>query len=256
MDNILRILSVLLTIVLPLFLLTAPSHSQDITFSYTHYPPHSYMQDGQPKGTIIDDVQKISSRASLKPIWSFHKMKAVTNILDNGNRVMCETGRAYTKERHKKWQYIPYILMSISRYTVITFPLNAKRISAHKNIQNLINDSNLKGIVARGQLYSAPVLKAIKDQKSWLESSSYTDFHSGSLVYKGRADYTITASDQWREVLKRKPEFNNMVSIELEGQYPGAQFYIVCTRATPANIIQKIGNAMRDLGFPKGPEFH
>jgi len=74
-------------------------------------------------------------------------------------------------------------------------------------------------------------------------------------VWKGRADYSISDLLQLREAQKRRPILNELVYVRLDGQMKESHLYIVCSKATPIEILEKINVAMKELNYKIGPEF-
>lgn len=243
-----------LAVLAPLIFAVA-AYAQEITFSYSHYPPYSYIEQGQPQGEFIRDIDKIATAAGITVSWEYIDMNGVVNILNRGQRVMCEAGRSYSAERFAKWQYSPYLLTTIPGDVVVTRPENLEKIAKHKTIENLVNDQTLHAILAKGQLYSEPVEQALKNKIPWIDNITSSDDHSNFLVWKGRADYSISDLLQLREAQKRRPILNELVYVMLDGQMKESNLYVVCTKATPIGILEKINIAMKDLNYKIGPEF-
>lgn len=231
------------------------AHAQEISFAYSNYPPYTLMEDNKPSGLFVETINKVAKAADLKVKWGHMTTFDSANILDKNPRAMCDSGRSYTPERGEKWLFVPYSLAFVPGNIVVTKSSSLRDIRKHKTIESLIDDKNLFGIVADGQLYSEPVLKAMGDKRPWFNAHSTSDAVLGLMLERGKAHYAIVLDVSWKAAIATNPSLQGLERIMLEGLSAAGNLYIACTRHTPIEIIDKLGNAMDELGYKKGSEF-
>ncbi len=227
-----------------------------VAFGYTHYPPHQYVTKHGFHGEYFDRTIEILTKANLSPFWFPITTPQESALLDNGTRPFCSTGRIYTTKRDKKTVFIPYVFDVLPREFIIASPKAAAIIRTKSSVQDIVNDSNLRGIFIQKNHYHEAVNEALKNRVPWISGQAISTEHAAQMILEDRADYTAALEDRWQHVVKDNPALKTLVpTADFEG-LNATPIYLTCTKVVPQIIIDKIALSMKELGYKPAPFIH
>lgn len=224
---------------------------QSLTVTYYHYPPDIVVKNGKPEGRYIDELEAIVTRAGYKVHWMASSIDDEADILNDGRRVICTTGRMPTKDRVTKWTFLPYRFDIVQGDIVLTRPELADRVKLHGHIDALVRNSSLTGTLLESGKYGANVDQFIADNPSWIIRTGKTDFQLMNMLLAGRAHYTIVPENQWEEARKAMPQTMKLVPILDFGTHPDYPIAIACSRSLDGEMFAKLSEAMGAIGYEK-----
>ncbi|WP_286828904.1 MULTISPECIES: transporter substrate-binding domain-containing protein [Kordiimonas] len=230
----------------------AASTRPTITFTFYHYPPDIRVVDGKPTGRYIDQLNAVADTAGYDVRWMASTIDEEADMLNEGRRAICSTGRMPTLERAEKWAFLPYLFDVVPGDIVLTLPRYLDRLRAHGNIVSLAKDSTMIGTLLESGIYGEKVDTIIRSNPSWILRTGKTDFQLMSMVLAGRAHYTIVPKDQWEEAKRVIPGTSTLVALENYGAHPDYPIYIACSKGVPKETLRALGDAMAQHGFPPG----
>lgn len=222
-----------------------------LTVTYYHYPPDIMVNGGKPSGRYIDALEAIVSGAGYRVHWMASSIDDEANILDDGRRVICTTGRMPTAERAAKWYFLPFQFDVVAGDIVLTLPELKDRIKMHGHISKLVRNSSLTGTLLESGIYGAEVDTFISTNPGWILRTGTTDFQLMNMLLAGRAHYTIVPENQWLEAQKMLPRTNHLVAIPDFGTHPPYPIAIACSKALSTDMRTRLTDAMAQLEYPR-----
>lgn len=224
-----------------------------ITITYYHYPPDLRVVNGKPTGKYVDQLTAVANTAGYDVNWLASTIDEEADMLNEGRRAICTTGRLPNAERAKKWAFLPYVFDKVPGDIVLTRPRFVDRLKAHGHISSLVKDSSLVGTLLESGIYGDSVDQHLRTNPSWVLRTGKTDYQLMNMVLAGRAHYTIVPKDQWDEARRDMPQVNELVMLPDLGTHPDYIIYIACSRAVPTETLKALGDAMGKHGFIPGP---
>ncbi|GHF30189.1 hypothetical protein GCM10017044_26960 [Kordiimonas sediminis] len=232
---------------------TPREHSKLLIPMYD-YPPMQYFRDGNFYGEYVERLRAILAKADVDPVWANIPMTAESEMLDDGVRPLCTTGRVFTQERAKTWQYVPYLFDTYTE-TVLVISKSAKsRFADHKSITSIIQDQTLRGVFVRKNFYGQEINKAIDMNLPWISPDAPSSRHAAMMIAAGRADYTRITSGMWENLKTEEPAAEHLEAMRLQNDDTILHILIACSSAVPGSTIERISDAMKALGYQHYPE--
>lgn len=220
-----------------------------ITITYYHYPPDIRVVNGKPTGNYIDQLTAVADTAGYDVRWMASTIDEEADMLNEGRRAICTTGRMPTPERVKKWAFLPYLFDVVPGDIVLTLPKHLDRLKAHGNIVSLAQDSSMIGTLLESGIYGEEVDSIVRENPSWILRTGKTDFQLMNMVLAGRAHYTIVPLDQWDEARRVMPQTNTLVTLSDYGTHPDYPIAIACSKGVPSATLKALGDGMAEHGF-------
>lgn len=245
----------IITILASALLLAAGSLADDrpqLTVTYYHYPPDIIVKDGKPEGKYIDALDAIATEAGYKVHWLASSIDDEADILNDGRRAICTTGRMPTRERAKRWAFLPFVFDIVAGDIVLALPHLADRIRLHGNITALVKNSSLTGTLLESGVYGDEVDAILAKSPSWILRTGKTDFQLMNMLLAGRAHYTIVPENQWIEARKVHPQTTKLVALPDFDTLPPYPIYVACSRGVGEETMRKLSDAMHALGYNPG----
>jgi len=223
-----------------------------ITFTFYNYPPDISVVKGKPTGNYVDQLTAVADLAGYDIRWMASTIDDEADMLNEGRRAICTTGRMPTPARAEKWAFLPYLFDVVPGDIVLTLPRYLDRLRAHGNIVSLAKDSTMVGTLLESGIYGEAVDSIVRENPSWILRTGKSDFQLMNMVLAGRAHYTIVPKDQWDEAKRVMPRTSSLVTLPDYGTHPDYPIYIACSKGVPAETLKALGDAMAKQGFPQG----
>jgi len=223
-----------------------------LAITYYPFPPGIRVENGKPVGRYIDMVKKIAEKAQVQINWVASGFDDEANLLDNSNRDICTTGRMATKERVKRWAFLPYVFDIVPEDIVLSRPEDHEKLLKHGNIISLVQDPSLVGVFLESGIYGNPLDTYLAKKPDWILRSGKPDFKLIELVMTGRAHYTVVPANQWEEVQRLRPETSILMTIPNYGTHPAYPIFIACSRSLKPEMLKALSDAMGALGYSVG----
>ncbi len=243
---------ILYSVILFFTVAVAADDRSAITFTYYHYPPDIKVVKGKPTGKYVDQLTAVADLAGYDIRWMASTIDEEADMLNEGRRAICTTGRMPTPERAQKWAFLPYLFDVVPGDIVLTLPRYLDRLRAHGNIVSLTKDSTMIGTLLESGIYGEAVDSIVRENPSWILRTGKSDYQLMNMVLAGRAHYTIVPQDQWDEAKRVIPQANTLVTVPNYGTHPDYPIYIACSKGVPAETLKALGDAMGALGFEPG----
>lgn len=224
-----------------------------VAVPYYDYPPKMVILNGEPTGTYVESWKAIAAKAGVRLQWMPSSIAEETAMLDQGQRPMCNTGRLVTEERRKSWVFLPYVYDWLAEDVIVTTPALKARIATYPHLKDLLTDASLHPTFVGGLAIGEGFEGANTKRSHWRDLDVKSEAQAVRMVGAGRADYTLSNTDQLAEAIRHDPALGQLVTLRLPGMYPRTPVSIACTRGTPPALIEALGKAMQDLGYEPAP---
>ncbi|MCJ9427650.1 transporter substrate-binding domain-containing protein [Kordiimonas marina] len=220
-----------------------------LAVTYYHYPPKLRVEGDKPTGPYAEGVERIVAKAGLKIEWLKSTINEEARMLNDGRRSFCTTGRYYTAERAKHWTFLPYLFDKIPADVVVTTQEKAPALKAHGTMASVVRDPKLIGTLLGSGIYGGGIDTVVRSSPPWIYRDGKTDFQLMHMVAAGRAHYAIVPEDQWQIARKHDPNLAKLVMLPDLGTLPPTNLYLVCSHGVTPATINRLDQAMQDLGY-------
>lgn len=200
----------------------------EVAFLTEDYAPYSWMEDGQAVGHGIDLIREVAARAALTSSVEITKWTRAIALAEKDENT-CVFSAARTEEREPKFQWAGPMYVE-STYLVQLAGANADvttlDVALTKAIGTQVGDFtiDLLNDLGAAQVDTAPDLsKTLKKLRA------------------GRLDYIILGEDGARTIAKQNAD------LELALEVSKDEFFIACSKSTPAETVAKIDAAMDSM---------
>lgn len=233
---------------------TAAAYNESIAITVYNYPPDIINAESEPQGEFIEKLLAILHEADLSVDWLRIGMHEESQMLNEGTRPFCTTGRLYSEERGQAWAFLPYVFSTIQHDIIVVTKEKAPQIEEIKNHSELLTTPKWTGVFVEGGYYGGTLDKIIAQKRPWHSTVGRSDEHVLKLLSSGRGDYSIIPSSVWNSV-KIDAQYSTLTSIagKATGGKPNQEpeILLACSKAVEHKTLEKIAAAMDRLGHPR-----
>ncbi|MBO9397295.1 transporter substrate-binding domain-containing protein [Shimia sp. R9_2] len=200
----------------------------DVAFLTEDYAPYSWMENGEAVGHGIDLIHEVANRAALSSSVEITKWTRAI-VLAEKNENTCVFSTARTEEREPKFQWAGPMYVE-STYLVQRAGENADvttlDVALTKAIGTQVGDFTVELLNGLGaaKVDTAPDLeKTLKKLRA------------------GRLDYVILGEDGAKSITAQNADLEMALEVSRD------EFFIACSKSTPAETVAKIDAAMASM---------
>ncbi|WP_422050236.1 substrate-binding periplasmic protein [Shimia sp.] len=200
----------------------------DVAFLTEDYAPYSWMENGEAVGHGIDLIHEVANRAALTSSVEITKWTRAI-VLAEKNENTCVFSTARTEEREPKFQWAgpmyvesTYLVQRAGENTDVT----TLDVALTKAIGTQVGDFTVELLNGLGaaKVDTAPDLdKTLKKLRA------------------GRLDYVILGEDGAKSITAQNADLEMALEVSRD------EFFIACSKSTPAETVAKIDAAMASM---------
>ncbi|MBO9408751.1 transporter substrate-binding domain-containing protein [Shimia sp. R9_1] len=200
----------------------------DVAFLTEDYAPYSWMENGEAVGHGIDLIHEVANRAALTSSVEITKWTRAI-VLAEKNENTCVFSTARTEEREPKFQWAgpmyvesTYLVQRAGENTDVT----TLDVALTKAIGTQVGDFTVELLQGLGaaKVDTAPDLeKTLKKLRA------------------GRLDYVILGEDGAKSITAQNADLEMALEVSRD------EFFIACSKSTPAETVAKIDAAMASM---------
>lgn len=221
--------------------------AEPLVIEYRDKPPHSYTQDGQPTGLLIERATQILRHAGVEARFAEVPIRRTLLNLKTSETAMCTVGLYKLPERAAYSRFSLPIFRD-RPHVVLAHESVAARIRAEPSLKALFADAQLTVGMLDGVSYGPELDQALATAANPAGHAQRTPLQLARMVAAQRVDYMLIddADYGW---LRRDPQFANaaLARIEFADMPQGELRYFACSRKVPRQTLQRINRAIRAL---------
>lgn len=230
--------------------LPAGADEPAVTILFHVRPPYAEF-DGQHQvaGLLVDPVKAALAKAGLEAGWSEMPPARQVAEIKRSNARVCALGWFKRPDREA------FALFSAPIYhdqpTVAVARKNDSRFADGMSLQDSLTDDSREIIVKTGYSYGATIDEWMAALRPHAEASSGDNESLLGMIALERADYAIMAPEEADDLLATVPELGTSLrAIRLSDAPDGELRYLMCSKATPADLIARIDAELTPISRP------
>ncbi|MGH6893276.1 MAG: transporter substrate-binding domain-containing protein, partial [Dongiaceae bacterium] len=224
--------------------LPAATDEPALTILFHVRPPYSeYDAAHLPSGLLVAPVEAALAKAGLGATWIEMPPVRQTEEIKRSSAAVCGLGWFKRPEREA------FALFSQPIYRdqppVVVARKDDDRFADEVSLEASFRDTSRELLVKTGYSYGATIDDWIKELQPRAETSSgANDVLLGMVAFK-RADYAIMAPEEADRLLSTEPELGKALrAVPLSDAPAGEPRYLMCSKATPPDIIERINQGL------------
>jgi polar amino acid transport system substrate-binding protein len=222
----------------------AGANQPDLTILFHIRPPYSYYgPDHQVAGLLPEAVSSALAKGGLTANWVEMPPARQTEEIKRGTEATCGLGWFKRPEREAFASFTDPIYHD--RPTIVVARKGDARFSNGMSLQDSFKDPARTLIVKTGYSYGATIDGWIKALQPRAEVTSVANELLLGMVAQSRADYAIMAPEEAEDLLGAQPQLDTALrAVTLSDAPDGESRYLMCSLATPAQLIDRINDAL------------
>ncbi len=224
----------------------AAADEPSLTILFHVRPPYSEL--GAPagvKGLLVSPIIRAMSQANLSAQWVEMPPARQTEEIKRAERPVCGLGWFKRPEREDFAVFTAPIYQD--KPSVVVARKDDARFKSPATLQFLFADRSAKLIVKTGYSYGAVIDAWILRQQPDAEETAVGNEAMLNMIANGRRDYVIMAAEEAEYLLKRDaPLGEKLQAVTLTDAPAGEQRYLMCSKATPADTLARLNEALSD----------
>lgn len=217
-----------------------------LTILFHVRPPYSEL--GAPagvKGLLVAPIVRAMNKAELSAQWVEMPPARQTEEIKRAEAPVCGLGWFKRPEREAFAIFTAPIYQD--KPSVVVARKDDPRFKSPATLQFLFADRSAKLIVKTGYSYGAVIDAWIQRLHPDSEETAVGNEAILNMIANGRRDYVIMAAEEAEYLLKRDAPFGETLqSVALTDAPEGEQRYLMCSKATPADTIARLNEALTD----------
>jgi polar amino acid transport system substrate-binding protein len=216
----------------------------NITVLFHVRPPYAYYDAGQDVvGLLAAPVSAAMEKAGITAEWIEMPPARQTEEIKRAADPVCALGWFKRPERELFAQFTRSIYHD--RPTVAVARRDDARFPNGMLLQDSFRDSSRTLVVKTGDSYGEAIDKWISELQPHSEVSSGANEMLRGMIAQERGDYAIMAPEEADYLLDSNPQLNEALHAIRLGDAPhGERRYLMCSKATPADLITRINDAL------------
>jgi polar amino acid transport system substrate-binding protein len=207
-------------------------------------PPYAYYNAGQDvTGLLAAPVSAALSKAGVTAQWIEMPPIRQTEEIKRAAEPMCALGWFKRPEREAFAQFSRSIYRD--RPTVVVARRDDARFPNGMVLQDSFRDRARTLVVKTGYSYGAAIDKWITELQPQSETLSGANELLLGMIAQQRGDYAIMAPEEADFLLDSNEELGKALhAVRLHDAPTGERRYLMCSKATPADLIKRINKAL------------
>ncbi|MDR7334998.1 transporter substrate-binding domain-containing protein [Roseateles asaccharophilus] len=221
--------------------------AQSLTIEYRDKPPYSYTEAGKPAGFLMERTARLLRRAGIEAKFVEVPIRRTLQHLQANQAAICSPGLYKNPEREAFARFT----LPIHRdkpHVVLAHASAVAQIRAIPRVAQLIADGSLQVGLLDGVSYGQQLDQYLAATARPPVRAHLTPLQLARMVGARRVDYMLIDEEDlgW---LRRDAEFAPLplVRIEFADMPRGELRYLACSPQVPAQMLDKLNQAIRDL---------
>ncbi len=214
---------------------------EQLLMVFREKPPYSYTEHGVQKGFLLERTRQILDKARVQASFEIMPPKRIFAEIEADTRAICSFGWYKTPEREKYALYTRSIHKD-RPHILLAAPASTAAIGRHATLKNLLADNSLTLALVDGTSYGPELDKMIASFPGKIDRALISPLQVARKIAANRADFMFIDQDDYEYMLATEPEFkkNRLVKISFPDMPPGLLRYILCSRKTGNNLIERL----------------
>jgi uncharacterized protein (TIGR02285 family) len=194
-------------------------------------------------GLLFAPVSAALARAGIDADWVEMPSARQTEEIKRSEDAMCALGWFKRPERESYASFTDPIYQD--RPAVVVARKDDARFADGMSLHDSFKDPARTLIVKTGYSYGAVIDEWLKALQPDAEVSSVGNELMLGMIAQNRADYAIMAPEEAEDLLGSRPELGTSLHpVQLNDAPAGELRYLMCSQATPADVIARINKAL------------
>ena len=230
-----------------LFLLTGLAHGQEVIIEYRDKPPYMYTESGRPTGFLIDKTSKIFDKADISYIYLELPAKRILYDIKENKSPICATGWYKSPER-ELFANFTLPIHHDRPHMILVGATGKEKIREVDSLKEILANKSLSMIKIDGVSYGTELDTMLRNNAVNIVSTTTTPLGLAKMIRYGRADYMVIDQDDY-EYLNANSDLDaeGVTPLRFHDMPPGELRYIMCSKATEWETIQKLNRAIQQL---------
>lgn len=222
----------------------AAADQSRVTILFHVRPPYAYYgPDHQVDGLLSAPVSAALAKAGLNADWVEMPPARQTEEIRRAEDATCGLGWFKRPERETFASFTDPIYQD--RPTVIVARRYDARFADGMSLQDSFKDQARTLVVKTGYSYGAAIDAWIKALQPRAEVSSVPNELLLGMIVQARVDYAVMAPEEAEDLLASRPELGmSLQAVQLSDAPAGELRHLMCSQATPAEVIARINKAL------------
>jgi uncharacterized protein (TIGR02285 family) len=236
--------------ILPLLAIPAlADESAAITVAWREKPPYYYTEDGVEKGFMLAYGKEVFAAAGIDARFVREPQKRIWANFEMRKPNYCSLSWYRLPEREAIAQFtIP--VYTDPPHIILASPASAAKVQAHPTLASLMADPELTLGVVDGVSYGAELDERIAKAGSQAMRRTVTTPSMIQMLAANRFHYMLADRNDWGYMRAHYKEMASVVQYEVPDIPSGLKRYMLCSRATPPSIIERLNQAIRAAPKP------
>ena len=233
-------------------LLPGLASAQNMTMAFRDKPPYSYVDNGAPRGFLLERTQRILDLAGVKAKFVDLPPKRIFLEIQNNTQAICSFGWYKIPEREKYAKFSQAIHQD-RPHVVLAGPRSADEVKKLRSLKALLAASGLTLAVVDGVSYGPDIDGLIAKFPGTVDRSLVSPIQVAKKVALKRADFMFIDQEDYDYLLATNPEFKDAGLVRID--YPdlplGLKRYILCSPQVSDETMAKVDRAIARLARQK-----
>lgn len=225
----------------------AASASPIVTVSWRDKPPYHYLENGMPKGFLLERTQAIFAAAGIATRLAPEPQKRIWANFSHGATNYCSFSWYRLPEREAVSQYTLPISID-PPHSVLVSADALERVKSHATLAALLADQQLTLGVVDGVSYGPELDAMIARSANKIMRRTVDTTSMMRMLSVGRASFMLVDREDWEYVHRREPILRSTTRLDFPDMPPGLKRYIVCSRDISPQVMDKINQAITATG--------
>lgn len=217
---------------------------------YAPMPPRAYSVDGQPAGSLVEQLRGLAEQSGLKLRLQETPLKRSLYEIELNRAPLCALGVFRTAER-EAWGRYSLALSADAAPLFYATPALAPKLRRHASASAALADPELQLVVVDGVSYGSQLDALIAGAARAPLRAGIDQLRMFRMLLAGRADYSIGAPDELAHLVERgELPADGLEPVRLSGMPEGRSRHLLCSKLVPEALIQRIDAALRTKPRP------
>lgn len=225
----------------------AASAAPIVTVSWRDKPPYHYLDNGIPKGFLLERTRAIFAAAGVATRFAAEPQKRIWANFSHGATNYCSFSWYRLPEREAVSQYTLPISID-PPHSVLVSAAALARVKRHTTLASLLKDRELTLGVVDGVSYGADLDAMIAHSANQIMRRTVDTTSMMRMLGVGRASFMLVDREDWEYVHRREPILQSTTRLDFPDMPAGLKRYIVCSRDISPHVMEKINQAITATG--------
>ncbi|WP_332856167.1 substrate-binding periplasmic protein [Duganella sp. S19_KUP01_CR8] len=225
---------------------------QTLTVAWRDKPPYHYIEQGQPKGFLLERVKNIFNLAGIPVQFVNEPQKRIWANFTHGATNYCSISWYRLPEREAVAQFTSPIHEDLP-HTVLISQDFVQRVTAHQTLNSLLDDSSLTLGVVEGVSYGPVLDQMIKAGKIHVMSRTVETTLMMRMLSVGRASFMFVDREDLNYFRPKEKLLQTTVQYDFPDMPPGMKRHIACSKDVAPETMAKLNQAIAATGGANNP---